>query len=198
MSADAPRFLRGIATLYHGTWFRSTLEADWAATLDALGISWQYEPEGLTLPSGGRYRPDFYLPDIRTWLEVKGPHDERLDKTIELATLVDHEASCDPSHRNEENLGGSACCRGGWWNPWQIVVIGRPADPADTIAWADPLNEGIELGRCCHCRQWYFFRECRDFSCRRCGYHDGDSTAAGIYSGPGDLQPDFVRVSRHR
>ena len=57
--------------------FRSTLEADWAATLDSLSIGWQYEPEGVQLPSGELHRPDFYLPGIATWLEVKGPHGER-------------------------------------------------------------------------------------------------------------------------
>ena len=53
--------------------FRSRLEADWANTLDQLRIRWSYEPELFTLPNGAQYLPDFYLPELSTWLEVKGP-----------------------------------------------------------------------------------------------------------------------------
>jgi hypothetical protein len=77
--------IKAVPQVYRGVRFRSTLEADWAATLDTLKIQWQYEPEAVRLPSGTFYRPDFYLPELTTWLEVKGPHDERLDKTRELA-----------------------------------------------------------------------------------------------------------------
>lgn len=31
-------------TTYQGVRFRSTLEADWAATFDALGVAWQCYP----------------------------------------------------------------------------------------------------------------------------------------------------------
>ncbi len=53
-----------IPTIYAGTNFRSRLEADWARTLDGLGIVWKYEPELITLPSGAQYLPDFWLPEI--------------------------------------------------------------------------------------------------------------------------------------
>ncbi|MEW2635389.1 hypothetical protein AB0903_28030 [Streptomyces sp. NPDC048389] len=39
---------------------------------DHLGVVWQYEPEGFDLGSGHWYLPDFWLPDLRIWLEVKG------------------------------------------------------------------------------------------------------------------------------
>ena len=51
--------------------FRSRLEARWAVFFDALGIRWLYEPEAFELPSGARYLPDFYLPDLKRWVEVK-------------------------------------------------------------------------------------------------------------------------------
>jgi hypothetical protein len=65
---------------YRGVHFRSTLEADWAATLDQYGITWQYEVEAYVLPDGYAYSPDLWLPAQRTWLEVKGPHYARVDK----------------------------------------------------------------------------------------------------------------------
>lgn len=64
--------LTPIQTRYRGHHFRSRLEARYAVFLDALGVRWQYEPEGFQLPSGP-YLPDFFLPEINggTWLEIK-------------------------------------------------------------------------------------------------------------------------------
>jgi hypothetical protein len=66
---------------------RSRLEARWAARLDALGLVWEYEPQVLRLGRGrgGFYLPDFWLPGQGCWLEVKGPHWERFEKTQALA-----------------------------------------------------------------------------------------------------------------
>lgn len=63
-------------TLYNGYRFRSRLEARWAVFFDALGIRYEYEPEGYNLPNGIGYLPDFYLPDLKIWIEVKGIHNK--------------------------------------------------------------------------------------------------------------------------
>lgn len=67
---------------WNGTMYRSTLEADTAKVLDALGIPFQYEPFKLELVQGFRcrfqrekviaitYTPDFIIDDIM--LECKG------------------------------------------------------------------------------------------------------------------------------
>lgn len=65
---------------------RSRLEARWAGVLDAAGLGWAYEPEVIRLGRRyGGYIPDFWLPGQRTWIEVKGPHWERFEKTRALA-----------------------------------------------------------------------------------------------------------------
>lgn len=51
--------LKPIETFYNGYRFRSRLEARWAVFFDALGVEYEYEPEGFLLPSGRRYLPDF-------------------------------------------------------------------------------------------------------------------------------------------
>lgn len=61
-----------IPTLYKGYRFRSRLEARWAVFFDAMGVKWEYEPEGFALSNGMYYLPDFYLPDQNLWIEVKG------------------------------------------------------------------------------------------------------------------------------
>lgn len=63
--------LKAIPTRYAGCFFRSRLEARWAVFWDALGVKWEYEPEGFVLAGGGPYLPDFWLPQVRMWAEVK-------------------------------------------------------------------------------------------------------------------------------
>lgn len=72
--------ITAIETEYKGYRFRSRLEARWAVFFDALGIKWQYEPEGFEKDVKGRiirYLPDFYLPETGTWVEVKWRWNDR-------------------------------------------------------------------------------------------------------------------------
>lgn len=82
-----------IETRYAGCRFRSRTEARWAVFLDKLEIVWEYEAQGFRLPSGARYLPDFKLPDLKVFLEVKGaePTEKDLEKVREFATAAkDH------------------------------------------------------------------------------------------------------------
>ncbi len=66
--------IKPIETRYGGYRFRSRLEARWAVFFDTLGITYDYEPEGYDLGELGYYLPDFWLPQVRMWAEVKsGP-----------------------------------------------------------------------------------------------------------------------------
>ncbi len=60
-----------IETRYNGYRFRSRLEARWAVFFDTLGIEYRYEHEGFNL-DGLYYLPDFYIPSVEGWFEVKG------------------------------------------------------------------------------------------------------------------------------
>lgn len=60
-----------IETIYNGYRFRSRLEARWAVFFDALGIKYEYEPEGFVLSDGTHYLPDFYLPQFDCYMEIK-------------------------------------------------------------------------------------------------------------------------------
>lgn len=53
--------MKPIDTLYKSNFFRSRLEARWAVFFDALGVSYDYEPQGFK-HEGEYYLPDFYLP----------------------------------------------------------------------------------------------------------------------------------------
>ena len=117
--------VESLPTVYRGTTFRSALEASWAATLDSLGITWEYEPETITLPSGARYLPDFRLPQIGAWLEVKGNGVPRVEKAIEFGKHL----ACDCPRFG-------CTCR---WPGGELVLIGHPPRRFE-LDW-DPEND---------------------------------------------------------
>lgn len=81
--------LKAIETSYKGYRFRSRLEARWAVFFDALGVAWEYEPEGFET-SAGWYLPDFVVrkagsPNV--WVEVR-PVDVREPKVTAFNLLL--------------------------------------------------------------------------------------------------------------
>ncbi|MFE4420383.1 hypothetical protein [Streptomyces sp. NPDC056817] len=137
-SQDEQTSIQALPTIYRDTQFRSLLEACWAATLDSLGIVWEYEPQTFDLPSGVKYLPDFHLPEIGTWLEVKGPGVPRIEKPYELGEML----ACGCPVR-------SCDCR---WAGGELVIIGHPPTPFDP--WNEdgyrhwPSSAKSKLARC--------------------------------------------------
>jgi hypothetical protein len=61
-------------TYYGGILFRSIIEARWAVFFDSLGIDYSYEPYCFEVETGGRevkYKPDFFLPKLGVFIEIK-------------------------------------------------------------------------------------------------------------------------------
>ncbi len=79
--------LQAIETTYHGYKCRSRLEARWIVFFEAMKYRFEYEPEGFEFhtsfplhlrevfkgytPKPTRYLPDFWLPQVEMWAEVK-------------------------------------------------------------------------------------------------------------------------------
>jgi hypothetical protein len=82
-----PTTIKAIETRYAGYRFRSRLEARYAVFFDALHLPWEYEEEGFVLGAVGHYLPDFWLPTLSLWIEIKGPPptDEERAKARALA-----------------------------------------------------------------------------------------------------------------
>lgn len=112
--------IRAIETRYKGYRFRSRLEARWAVYFDALGIKWEYEKEGYDL-GGIYYLPDFWLPQVEMWAEVKAEEftAEEEEKAVRLVELTGYQvlkligapdyrayftADTDPDYGNQEYL----------------------------------------------------------------------------------------------
>lgn len=132
--------ISSVPQTYRGVRFRSTLEADWAATLDSVCIAWSYEPEAVKLPSGEFYRPDFWLPELQTWFEVKGPHNERIEKTREL-----HAAG-----------------------PREVVVGRAPVYGKATFEFGDGDTGNCVLQYCITCEHFTWINEGSAWFCQYC------------------------------
>ena len=109
--------LTPIQTRYAGHFFRSRLEARWAVYFDALGITWEYEKEGYDLGEAGWYLPDFWLPEFRCFVEIKGAEcsDEEAAKCRAL-----HEQSGHPVFIAEGQIGDHA------WQEFGAYIIDTP------------------------------------------------------------------------
>lgn len=63
--------IKSLPSYWKGTVFRSRIEARWAVFFDVIKLRWEYEPEGFVLDDGTWYLPDFWLPEMKRWVEVK-------------------------------------------------------------------------------------------------------------------------------
>ena len=93
MVDKAPKAIETIYPYPDGYRFRSRLEARWAVFFDMLGIEYEYEKEGYDLGAAGWYLPDFWLPQVRMWAEIK-PSEftiEEREKCRQLARQSDHD-----------------------------------------------------------------------------------------------------------
>lgn len=89
--ANAP-IINAIPTTYKGITFRSRTEARWAVFFDEIGIKWDYEPEGYEIGDGSRYLPDFWLPELDSFFEVKPNLEDGLDKAGDLVEAIFRES----------------------------------------------------------------------------------------------------------
>ena len=87
--------ITAIETVYNGYKFRSRLEARWAVFFDAVGIEYEYEPEGLILSDGTPYLPDFYLPQFHSYFEVKSKHIKGTPAEKEARRKISDGSHCD-------------------------------------------------------------------------------------------------------
>lgn len=133
--------IKAIETRYAGCRFRSRLEARWAVFFDALGIEWDYEPEGFELESG-RYLPDFLLPDCGTWIEVKG-----LEAMLDRGLLLDAAANLPDRHNGRGEPGPRLMVLGPLPRPlregdWGWPEIGAQS-PDISGGWVNETRHGF-------------------------------------------------------
>ncbi len=82
--------IEAIKTTYKSIEYKSRLEARTAVFFDCLRLDFEYEPEVFEFSNGLWYKPDFYLPEFKMWIEIKGPdlYEEAYLKAKELCKLT--------------------------------------------------------------------------------------------------------------
>lgn len=144
--------IKPIETVYNGYRFRSRLEARWAVFFNALNIKYEYEPEGFVLSDGTYYLPDFYLPESKTFFEVKGiMSDKDMHKIKKL--IKDSQR---PVVIGCSDMSFYACDF--WWD--------------EDFALTD--KESSVLVHCPTCGKYYFSGINGSYECLCCGDYDGD------------------------
>lgn len=173
MTQAAPK---PIETLAYGRRFRSRTEARWAVAFTEELIQWEYELEGFELPSG-RYLPDFWLPQVQMWAEVKADR-------FSVAEL--HKA-----HDLANATGKSV-----------LLLAGQPADAgywaihpdsSDPHGWPEDVGDGVKVDCCDY---WpfegsqYHLSEKRFYACSGTG---GDFPSPCLQTEWISPQPDSIR-----
>lgn len=142
--ADA---ISAIPTTYKGVEMRSRSEAKFARWCDRHRVKWLYEPEGYDL-DGVWYVPDFYLPELRRFVEVKpltfAAETHKIKRMAAMKQFAFHHFSIvDPSliEATEEERGAgwieseSACSHGLSRRFWDEEIAWKQC--VDTpISWA--------------------------------------------------------------
>lgn len=60
-----------VDSVYGGVRYHSKRHAQWAVFLDSLGLVHAHRPRSFRLGRSTVYTPDFWLPELNAWLEVK-------------------------------------------------------------------------------------------------------------------------------
>lgn len=172
--------IKAIPQVYNGVRLRSKLEARWAAFFDDIGMNWLYEAEGVDL-DGLWYLPDFWLPDCRTFFEVKGLWND-LDQE-KVARL----------HRKA--LAENIMVAVGQSERRNLVVGSVRATPEDLL-FGMTTPEGIPvinyrdtfLAICTACGKPWILTTEGSYQCRSCGEWDGDHQIGKVLLGHEAIQ----------
>ncbi len=142
--------IKPIKTRYNGYLFRSRAEARWAVLFDELNIKYIYEPEGYELSDGTRYLPDFYLPEIKTYFEVKP----------EPGRITDYERQ--KIHQFLQDLEPRFCIG------YSDMTFQTNAGWEDYGTWPETVEESM-LCECYSCKHRCFLTMTGGWECPYCG-----------------------------
>ena len=150
--------IKPIETAYNNYLFRSRLEARWAVFFDALGIRYEYEAEGYDLQPLPEietylgdmttdkkfgalwYLPDFYLPNLDIFVEIKGQ---------------------EPTYKDIAKID-----RLGYWSKKKVALFGNiPRVTVGGIEYQDDYSGTIH---CMYWDCCYYFCECP--TCGKIGF----------------------------
>ncbi len=131
--------------------------------LDSMKIDWKYESKSFLLKNGRGYLPDFYLPKIKTWIEVKGSEKQLSSELYDLECFV-------REHGKQMLI----------ILPTKVFFIAE-----EDCASVTELQDTYVL-LCSKCGEISFCGKIGSWHCRGCGFHDGDHDIKSWFSGKND------------
>jgi hypothetical protein len=186
--------LNPIRTTFNGIVYRSRLESNVAQMLYQLEIAYEYEPSSFLLDDGTHYRPDFWCPEIRLWIEVRGYSNQKGDRQIRQfgnATLAGRlradkmllpDASPSPlrvcGHPRSEGcpddcVVGDTEWRGSADVDYLVLSPGNDSRFFEVPSYHTDEGRDTEVIVCvCTCGKAYFASAHNDWRCRVCGASD--------------------------
>lgn len=138
--------VKPIETMFDGHRFRSRLEARWAVAFKALRLPYEYEVEGFELSGGVRYLPDFFLPTLGVFVEVKPRPEitrEAWEKIVRLAVDGERELLLivGPPSKHEMRLFTRSSA-----DSWAFYV-GETNEDLHTLLWTETEDfNRVEFG----------------------------------------------------
>jgi len=148
--------IKAIPTTYRNIEYRSKLEANWAEWLYNHGFNTQYEKRKFKLERNIWYLPDFYIPETKTFIEVKG-NLERLHKPFQLVQELKRE------------------CPETWPDGGTMLLLAGPKIGA-FYNIEQPYYMGLKVIHCKNCNVSSIITEYGSQKCRYCGSKDWNST----------------------
>lgn len=170
--------------------FDSAFEVDVAWLLETLGYGYVYHPARFVLDAQlTPYEPDFWVPDLRLWIEPRGyVQGESADRVEAFGRWV-QQGRLDPNMTPEQLRAGHPTraadpCYPGRTEPprytdsvdylvlgpnlcrmfeYDAKFVGRPRG-------APVAGFNVALCRCEICRSWFFFAWGGAWNCRLCGH----------------------------
>lgn len=144
-----------IPTQYKGITMRSRFEANVARMFDLLGWPWDYEKHSFLLDNGNHYMPDFHIPDMETWVEVRGYGEAEQDVDLwYFATDLGYDDAGADFYEDMALISSAG------------LKLWRGTNRYNLPLWREALI--LECRKCGR----YFFGAWDDMTCRWCHYHD--------------------------
>lgn len=147
---------------YHDTKFKSELEANFALFLDALALKWEYEKYYFKMETGEGYIPDFYIPKLKLWIEVRGYHEVvSWSKAMRFADMI-----------KANQVDGD----------YLLITDTEASFYENDNLFGTGYAGKVEVNNCPRCNSYVFFGAEGSYKCRSCGFWDGDTLGHGSSS----------------
>jgi len=169
---------KAIPTVYKGIKLKSRFEGDVAYLIDNLGYPWKYEPQSYKLPNGYDYLPDFYIPELRLFIECRGYETEKGGGQIEgFAEMIARGEIGQDLIKRPSIPENCEFAYSDIYNDYLDYIVVGPESVRFyecTARYGIGTSDEVALCQCDKCRRWYFAGMSGSYQCRFCGRWDGN------------------------